>query len=172
MRRFILVIFMFVLASCAKEPSAQFVGQYSYKLSGNITLEQLPPATPPEDGKEFAPNIYVYELIPESGQIRVLKSNEDSSKMLVTMNALAGSAVIGNAVIKDDKFDLSFDNKTFLLKEKDGILLKELHCSLKGLGQRLDNTLILKLNASGTITIIKDNYKIIDSKIECVAGLN
>lgn len=178
MRKVLLLFVAFVLFSCSKDAESQYLGHYSYKLSGNLTFEQVLPE-PAEGSEPIEPKTFSISIIDEIGQLSLLQSPDEKSKRIVSMNATAGSVSIGEATIKDNKISIDFADKTLNIilfenlfqRSGESIQVKK-HFGMTGQGRQIDDTIVLSLNASGSMIFELKEYKIKSSKLECVAKLN
>ena len=88
---------LLTVTSCHRE-SKPFLGDYSYKLSGEIS-------TVNDEGTVS------YRLIHKNGQMNILEDKTQSNKLIVTMNEMNGGCYTITATVRDDS--LLFDPYEF-----------------------------------------------------------
>lgn len=91
MRKIVAVCFialLFAVTSCQRgvEP---FLGDYSYKLSGEVALTDA-------DGH------VTYRLIHRNGQMNILEDRNAGNRLLITMNEMNGGCYTMSATVKGD----------------------------------------------------------------------
>lgn len=152
-------------ASCSKEGTRLFEGKYSYKLSGTIEVERCPVSTPTQPLDTIT-----VQLPDESGQMYILNMGGSDGTMLVTMNAMIGSV---------NKMEATADGSKLRIKEAsrhqnvyDGIEQIGFQLEVNGEGHKYDDVVIFDLHYGGETEGRVYNYRILDSKVECVAREN
>ena len=155
--------------SCTKEGAARFEGYYSYKLSGNISFEATTPAS--SDG-DTAPYKMTFSISPESGQLNILTEDKKSGAVVLTMNALGGDAVAVTGKAEDSSLTLDDFTKRFSFDLSSTALERTHSFTVSGTGERLDDILIIRFTASGSMDYLGRSYVVSGSEINCVARLN
>jgi len=84
----ILVSVALIFTSCNREIK-QFTGNYSYKLSGEVSLVG-------EDGEVS------YHLVHKSGQMNILEDKSQPNRLIITMNEMNGGCYTISATVKGD----------------------------------------------------------------------
>lgn len=123
----VLVVIINLCTSCNREVN-RFLGDYSYKLSGEVAVEN-------QNGEVS------YRLVSKSGQMNVLKDHASSAsnRVLVTMNEVGGSCytffgTVSDNMIKIDPYSFSTNIIT-----SDNTILGE-----------NNNSRVFQINASGS----------------------
>lgn len=110
-RTIILILGAFVLfVSCQREVKP-FLGDYSYKLSGEVAITDT-------NGNVS------YHLIHRNGQMNILEDKTSSSAVLITMNEMNGACYTISATVKNDSLILEPHefNSNLLTQEGTSIL--------------------------------------------------
>ena len=132
---------LLALASCQKKNVPLFRGDYSFKTSGSVVLDEINP----EDG----PSTFTVSLPNEIGQLEISDLGNGKDSVLVVMNTMGGEVVVTHACCKDNEIFLRDFKKNILLFTSDTITLKnELRVSGKGQMYE-DHTLILNMVYDG-----------------------
>ena len=132
---------LLALASCQKKNVPLFRGDYSFKTSGSVVLDEINP----EDG----PSTFTVSLPNEIGQLEISDLGNGKDSVLVVMNTMGGEVVVTHACCKDNEIFLCDFKKNTLLFTGDTITLKnELRVSGKGQMYE-DHTLILNMVYDG-----------------------
>lgn len=153
--------------SCTKEGTALFEGYYSYKTSGTVELESV---RTDETTGETTTDHLTLRLKSESGQMNILTRDKDNGIMVITMNAVGGDVATFEAKAGGDRLEISETVKSF---SGEGLIDSgPFDFTLTGTGEKLDDIVIVKFTASGTITRLGREYTVTDSDIQCVARLN
>lgn len=85
---FSMVTFLMAFTSCHREV-APFLGDYSYKLSGEVAVTDAEGATS-------------YHLLHRNGQMNILEDKANPSRLLITMNEMNGACYTMTATVKGD----------------------------------------------------------------------
>lgn len=166
-----LAIFTVALAfvSCQKTGVDLFKGNYSFKTSGNISLQEINGANP-----------RTVAIPTESGQMDITTVDAPAGKMLVTMNVTGGEMIVFYAKADGDVITLepkhrvvsySHGDYSFDFGDIDAVTI-EADYVVSGTGHRYDNIVLFDLKYSGTYTSGDTIYNIIGSDVACRAKLN
>ena len=129
------------LASCQKKNAPLFRGDYSFKTSGSVTLDEI--------NAEDEPASYTVSLPNEIGQLEISALDNGKDSVLVVMNTMGGEVVVTHALCKDNEIFLSDFKKNTLLFTGDSLTLKN-DLRVKASGQMYEgNTLILNMIYDG-----------------------
>lgn len=167
MKRIIPILFcaLMALASCQKKNAPLFRGDYSFKTSGSVTLEEIVPQG--ETGETFTVG-----LPNEIGQLEISTLDNGKDSVLVVMNTMGGEVVVTHAFCKNDEIFLRDFKKNTLLFTGDSLTLKNdlrVHAS----GQMYeDNTLILNMTYEGEAETNERSFKIYGDDIRMAAIRN
>ena len=168
MKNIRLILFVFcalmALASCQKKNAPLFRGDYSFKTSGSVTLEEINP--------EDAPTSYTIRLPNEIGQLEISALDNGKDSVLLVMNTMGGEVVVTHAFCKDNEIFLRDFKKNTLLFTGDSLTLKnDLRVSAKGQMYE-DNTLILNMTYEGEAETNERSFKVYGDDIRMAAIRN
>lgn len=155
---------LLALASCQKKNAPLFRGDYSFKTSGSITLDEI--------NAEDEPTSYTISLPNEIGQLEINALDNGKDSVLVVMNTMGGEVVVTHACCKDNEIFLRDFKKNTLLFTGDSITLKN-ELRVKASGQMYeDNTLILNMTYEGEAETNERSFKIYGDDIRMAAIRN
>ena len=158
------VFCLIVLASCQKKNAPLFRGDYSFKTSGSVTLEEINPEDEPASFTVSLPN--------EIGQLEISALDNGKDSVLVVMNTMGGEVVVTHACCKDNKIFLRDYKKNTLLFTGDSLTLKN-DLRVQASGQMYeDNTLILNMTYEGEAETNERSFKIYGDDIRMAAIRN
>ena len=166
MKRIIPILFccLMALASCQKKNAPLFRGDYSFKTSGSVTLNEI--------NTEDEPASFTVSLPNEIGQLEISALDNGKDSVLVVMNTMGGEVVVTHAFCKDNEIFLRDFKKNTLLFTGDSLTLKNdlrVHAS----GQMYeDNTLILNMTYKGEAETNERSFKIYGDDIRMAAIRN
>ena len=165
-RIFPIVICAFMaLASCQKKNAPLFRGDYSFKTSGSVTLEEIVPQG--ETGETFTVG-----LPNEIGQLEISTLDNGKDSVLVVMNTMGGEVVVTHAFCKDNEIFLRDFKKNTLLFTGDSLTLKN-DLRVKATGRMYeDNTLILNMIYDGEAERNERSFKVFGDDIRMAAIRN
>ena len=155
---------LLTLASCQKKNAPLFRGDYSFKTSGSVTLEEINP--------EDEPTSYTISLPNEIGQLEISALDNGKDSVLVVMNTMGGEVVVTHALCQDNKIFLRDFKKNTLLFTGDSLTLKN-ELRVQASGQMYeDNTLILNMTYEGEAETNERSFKIYGDDIRMAAIRN
>ena len=166
MKRIIPILFccLMALAACQKKNAPLFRGDYSFKTSGSVTLEEVDP--------EDEPTTYTVSLPNEIGQLEISDLGDGKDSVLVVMNTMGGEVVVTHAYCKDNEIFLRDYKKNTLLFTGDSLTLKN-DLRVKASGQMYeDNTLILNMIYEGEAETNERSFKVYGDDIRMAAIRN
>ena len=156
---------LLALASCQKKNAPLFRGDYSFKTSGSVTLDEI--VTNGEEGDSFT-----VSLPNEIGQLEISVLGNEKDSVVVVMNTMGGEVVVTHALCQDNKIFLRDFTKNTLLFTGDSISLKnEVRVSASGQMYE-DNTLIINMIYDGEAETNERNFKIHGDNIRMAAIRN
>ena len=167
MKRIIPILFcaFLALASCQKKNAPLFRGDYSFKTSGSVTLDEI--VTEGGTGDSFTAS-----LPNEIGQLEISALDNGKDSVLVVMNTMGGEVVVTHAFCKNDEIFLRDFKKNTLLFTGDSLSLKnDLHVHASGQMYE-DNTLILNMVYEGEAETNERSFKIYGDDIRMAAIRN
>ena len=166
MKRIIPILFcaLMALASCQKKNAPLFRGDYSFKTSGSVTLNEI--------NTEDEPASFTVNLPNEIGQLEIKDLDNGKDSVLVVMNTMGSEVVVTHALCQDNKIFLRDFKKNTLLFTGDSITLKN-ELRVKASGQMYENnTLILNMIYEGEAETNERNFKVYGDDIRMAATRN
>ena len=164
---FILICGLLALSACQKRGMNLFRGDYSFKTSGSVTLNEIVPV-----GQTGEPASYTVSLPNEIGQLEISALGNEKDSVVVVMNTMGGEVVVTHAFCKDNEIFLKDFTKNTLLFTGDSITLKN-EVRVKASGQMYeDNTIILNMIYDGEAETSERNFKIHGDNIKMAAIRN
>ena len=166
MKRILLIFIcgLFALASCQKSGMHLFRGDYSFKTSGTVTLDEIDP--------EDEPASYTVGLPNEIGQMEISALGNDRDSLLVVMNTMGGEVVVTHALCDGNEIFLKDFTKNTLLFTGDSITLRN-EVRVQASGQMYeDNTIILNMVYDGEAETAERLFSIHGDNIRMVAIRN
>ena len=166
MKRIIPILFcaLMALASCQKKNAPLFRGDYSFKTSGSVTLNEI--------NTEDEPSSFTVSLPNEIGQLEIKDLDNGKDSVLVVMNTMGGEVVVTHALCQDNKIFLRDFKKNTLLFTGDSLTLKN-ELRVQASGQMYeDNTLILNMVYEGEAETNDRSFKIYGDDIRMAAIRN
>ena len=155
---------LIALASCQKKNAPLFRGDYSFKTSGSVTLDEI--------NAEDEPASFTVSLPNEIGQLEISALDNGKDSVLVVMNTMGGEVVVTHAFCKDNEIFLRDFKKNTLLLTGDSLTLKnDLHVHATGQMYE-DNTLILNMIYEGEAETNERNFKVYGDDIRMAAIRN
>ncbi len=156
---------LLALASCQKKNAPLFRGDYSFKTSGSVTLDEI--VANGEEGDSFT-----VSLPNEIGQLEISVLGNEKDSVVVVMNTMGGEVVVTHALCQDNKIFLRDFTKNTLLFTGNSISLKnEVRVSASGQMYE-DNTLIINMIYDGEAETNERNFKIHGDNIRMAAIRN
>ena len=152
------------LAACQKKNAPLFRGDYSFKTSGSVTLDEI--------NTEDEPVSYTVSLPNEIGQLEISALDNGKDSVLVVMNTMGGEVVVTHAFCQDNKIFLRDFKKNTLLFTGDSLTLKN-DLRVKAPGQMYENnTLILNMTYEGEAETNERSFKVYGDDIRLAAIRN
>ena len=167
MKRIIPILFccFLALAACQKKNTPLFRGDYSFKTSGSVVLDEI--VADGETGDSFT-----VSLPNEIGQLEISDLGNGKDSVLVVMNTMGGEVVVTHAFCKDNEIILRDFKKNTLLFTGDSLTLKN-DLRVKASGQMYeDNTLILNMTYDGEAESNERSFKVYGDDIRMAAIRN
>jgi hypothetical protein len=159
---FFILCCLMMMASCQKKGMQLFRGDYSYKTSGSVTLNEI---LPPGDTTE--PVSFTVNLLNEIGQLEISALGNERDSVVVVMNAMGGEVIVTHAFCDGNEIFLQDFTKNSLLFTGDSIVLKN-ELNVHASGQMYeDNTIVINMvydgeaeNNNRTFAIHGDNIRL------------
>lgn len=163
----LLICSLFALTSCQKSGMHLFRGDYSFKTSGSVTLDEII-----AEGETDEPVSYTVSLPNEIGQLEISALGNDRDSLLVVMNTMGGEVIVTHAFCDGNEIFLKDFTKNTLLFTGDSITLKnEVHVQASGQMYE-DNTLILNMTYDGEAETLERSFTIHGDNIRMAAIRN
>ena len=151
-------------ASCQKKNAPLFRGDYSFKTSGSVTLDEI--------NAEDEPASYTVSLPNEIGQLEISDLGNGRDSVLVVMNTMGGEVVVTHAFCRDNEIFLKDFTKNTLLFTGDSLTLKN-ELRVHATGQMYENnTLILNMIYEGEAETNERTFEIYGDNIRMAATRN
>ena len=151
-------------ASCQKKNAPLFRGDYSFKTSGSVTLDEI--------NAEDEPASYTVSLPNEIGQLEISDLGNGRDSVLVVMNTMGGEVVVTHAFCRDNEIFLKDFTKNTLLFTGDSLTLKN-ELRVHATGQMYENnTLILNMIYEGEAETNERTFAIYGDNIRMAAIRN
>ena len=152
------------LASCQKKNAPLFRGDYSFKTSGSVTLDEI--------DTEDEPASYTVSLPNEIGQLEIKDLDNGKDSVLVVMNTMGGEVVVTHAFCEGNEIYLKDFTKNTLLFTGDSITLKN-EVRVQASGQMYENnTIILNMIYDGEAETAERSFTIHGDNIRMAAIRN
>ena len=151
-------------ASCQKKNAPLFRGDYSFKTSGSVTLDEI--------NAEDEPASYTVGLPNEIGQLEISDLGNGRDSVLVVMNTMGGEVVVTHAFCQDNEIFLKDFTKNTLLFTGDSLSLKN-ELRVHATGQMYENnTLIINMIYEGEAETSERSFEIYGDNIRMAAIRN
>ena len=161
---FLILCGLIAFTSCQKKNVPLFRGDYSFKTSGSVTLNEI--------NTEDEPASYTISLPNEIGQLEISALDNGKDSVLVVMNTMGGEVVVTHAFCQDNKIFLRDFKKNTLLFTGDSLTLKN-DLRVKASGQMYENnTLILNMIYEGEAETNERSFKVYGDDIRLAATRN
>ena len=155
---------LMALVACQKKNAPLFRGDYSFKTSGSVTLDEIDP--------EDEPTSYIVSLPNEIGQLEISTLDNGKDSVLVVMNTMGGEVVVTHAFCRDNEIFLKDFTKNTLLFTGDSLTLKN-ELRVHATGQMYENnTLILNMIYEGEAETSERTFEIYGDNIRMAAIRN
>jgi len=159
------MICLLAFTSCQKRGMNLFRGDYSFKTSGSVTLEEIVPLGGTGDR-------FTVSLINEIGQLEISKLGDDKDSVLVVMNTMGGEVIVTHALCKENEIFLKDFTKNTLLFSDDAVTLKN-EVRVHATGQMYeDNMLILNMIYDGEAETDERSFIVHGDNIRMAATRN
>ena len=164
---FIMLCGLVALSACQKRGMHLFRGDYSFKTSGSVVLDEIM-----AEGDTDEPATYTVSLPNEIGQLEISDLDNGKDSVMVVMNTMGGEVVVTHAFCDGNEIFLKDFTKNTLLFTGDSITLKnEVHVQASGRMYE-DNTIILNMIYDGEAETSERNFKIHGDNIRMAAIRN
>ena len=156
------------LTSCQKKGVPLFLGDYSFKISGEVEIQRVPS---PFD--TVTPSTFTYVLPNEIGQLEISPLNHKSDSVIVVMNYLNGEVIVTHGRCDGQHISLEQFKRNNLRISIDGSIDLKSKTTVFASGDIYnENTIILNLTYWGKVTEGQVSYNIEGDDIKMVASRN
>ena len=156
---------LMALTSCQKKNVPLFRGDYSFKTSGSVTLEEIV-------GQNDEPNSYTVSLPNEIGQLEISALGNEKDSVVMVMNTMGGEVVVTHACCKDNEIFLHDFKKSTIIITSDSLTLRG-DLRVKASGKMYeDNTLVINMIYDGEAESNERSFKIHGDDIRMAAIRN
>ena len=161
------ICILIALTSCQKSGTHLFRGDYSFKTSGSVTMDEIV-----TEGDTIEPMSYTIGLPNEIGQLEISDLGNGKDSVLVVMNTMGGEVIVTHAFCQDNKIFLRDFTKNTLLFTGDSVTLKN-EVRVQASGQMFENnTLIINMIYDGEAETNDRNFMIHGDDIRMAAMRN
>lgn len=156
------------LTSCQKKGVHLFTGDYSFKTSGEVTIQRQASML-----DTVVPSTYTYILPNEIGQLEISPLNQKSDSVVVVINYLDGEVTVTRGRCVDQHLSLQQFSRNNMGFSINGTTDLKSKVTVFASGEIYDeNTIILNLVYWGSSTIGPLTYNINGDNIRMVAYRN
>ena len=158
---------LLVLSACQKKNTPLFRGDYSFKTSGSVVLDEIM-----AEDDTIEPSSYTVSLPNEIGQLEISGLDNGKDSVLVVMNTMGGEVVVTHAFCRDNEIFLKNFTKNTLLFTGDSLTLKN-DLRVHATGQMYENnTLILNMIYEGEAETNERTFEVYGDNIRMAAIRN
>lgn len=159
-----------ILSSCKKDGVRLFIGDYSFKTSGEIAIS----VETEYEGMDLPiPASLNVSLSNDIGQLNISAMDKKSGKVMVVINYLTGDVVTTTGTCDGDYIRLDEFQRTILPVSISTLFSTYYYINVSGTGHIYDeNTIVFDMDYNGRGTIGSVTYKIKDKDIKMVAYRN
>ena len=172
MKRFIPILFccLIALSSCKKSGVKLFVGDYSFKTSGEVTITAQ--AIINDDNITIPAEMNV-DLLSDIGQLNISVSDKENQEVLVVINYVNGDVITTYGTCYENIIQLDeFQRNTLPITINSLLLPNNTYITVSGRGEMYDNGIVFDLTIKGRTIIGPFTYKIRDKNVQMVAYRN
>ena len=163
----IAILALLTLASCQKSGMQLFRGDYSFKTSRSVVLDEIVP-----EGDSVEPLSFTVSLLNEIGQLEISALGNEKDSLLVVMNTMGGEVIVTHAFCDGNEIFLNDFEKNTLLFTGDSITLKNV-MRVQASGQMYeDKTIILNMIYEGEAETANRDFSIYGDNIRMAATRN
>lgn len=162
----LLAITMTSLSSCRKSGVDLFVGDYSFKTSGEISLTAQTDST-------IIPAVLNASIATDAGQLNIAVSDEESQEVIVVLNYMNGDVITTYGTCEGNRIELEEFQLNTLPVSINIMFTNNSYITVGGTGTMYDdNMIVFDMTLSGKGTIGSVTYKIRDKNVKMVAYRN
>lgn len=172
MKRFIPILFccLVALSSCKKSGVKLFVGDYSFKTSGEVTVT----AQAVVNGSNIPiPAEMNVDLGTDIGQLNISVSDKENQEVIVVINYVNGDVVTTRGICDGTTIRLEeFQRNTLPISVNTLFSPSDTYITMGGKGEMYDNMIVFDMTIQGRATVGSFTYKIKDNNVQMFAYRN
>lgn len=158
------------MSSCRKSGVNLFVGDYSYKTSGEVTLRAEAVIN---ENEIPIPAMMNASISNDIGQLSINVSDKGNNEVLVVINHMNGEVITttgtcdGNTIVLDE-----FQRNTLPISINTFMSPSSTYITVSGTGRMYDDLILFDVKISGETTIGSVTYNLRDNNVITVAYRN
>ena len=157
------------MASCQKSGINAFKGDYSFKSSGEVSVQRTTPIISPS----IIPATFNFTLPNEIGQLEIRTLDRKEKSVVVVMNYMNNEVIVVHGTCEGQTITLDEYQRNALSISVDSYLSSDCIINVNAEGHIYDdNTIVFDMVYDGTATIANIDFKIQGEDIHLVATRN
>lgn len=165
---FILISCLLVLSSCQKKGINAFIGEYSFKSSGDVFIQKGS-----DNNNDLIPSSFNYKLPDEIGQLEICTLDSKENTVLVVINYMDGEIITTKGTCEGQSIELKPFSRNTMKLSVYSLLSTNCVINIKATGHIYDdNTIVLDMVYDGTASIAGLSYAIHGNNIQMIATRN
>ena len=161
---------LLILCSCKKGGVNLFVGDYSFKTSGEVAITAT---TEIDDNNVAIPAALDVSLPTKIGQLSISASDKKNDEVMVVINYLDGDVIVTTGFCDGNTIELDSFDRDILPISVSSLFTNDYSIKVGGKGQMYDeNMIVFDITCKGKGEIGSVKYKIKEKDIKMVAYRN
>ena len=161
---------MIALTSCHKSGVSLFVGDYTFKTSGEVSI--MAEATIDSSDITIPASLNI-DLSNDIGQLNISTYDKKNDKVSVVINYLSGDVVVTTGTCNGQDIELDEFRRSILPVSISTLFSSNFYIKVSATGRIYDdNTIVFNMKYNGKAAIGSVTYKIKDKDIKMVAYRN
>lgn len=166
----LIIICLIILTSCHKSGVNLFVGDYSFKTSGEISITAQAVI---DSSNVIIPAVMNVNISNDIGQLNINVSDKNNNEVIVVMNYLNGDVIVTTGTCEGETIELDeFQRNTLPVSINTPLSASSTYLTVSAKGQMYDDMIIFDMTYKGRATIGSVTYKINDKDVKMVAYRN
>ena len=167
---FLMIALVFMaIVSCQKDADP-FVGDYSFKTSGEITFTM---ETHTDSSDFFLPALINLNLTNDIGQLNISHDDDNSYRVAVVINYLNGDVIVTSGSCDGKTIQLDEYRRQIIPISVNPLLTDNFYVKVQATGHIYDNDMIIfDMSYKGKVTIGPATFNIKDKDVKMVAYRN
>ena len=163
-----LISCLLVLSSCQKKGINAFIGDYSFKSSGEVFIQKSS-----SNSSSLIPASFNFKLPDELGQLEIHTLDSKENTVIVIINYLDGEVITTEGTCEGQEIELKPFSRNAMKLSVYSILSSNCVINITATGHIYDDsTIVLDMVYDGTATIANLIYNIHGNNIQMVAVRN